>query len=87
MPTPYNYGTAGRNMLRGPGRINFDASLFKDIPLTERVKFQFRTEFFNLFDTPAFNNPNGTFMTSSFGNIGSTAANNREIQFAGKIIF
>lgn len=90
MPTPYNYGTAGRNMLRGPGRINFDASLFKVIPLTERVKFQFRTEFFNLFNTPAFSNPNGTFTGKpggSFGNIGSTAGNNREIQFAGKIIF
>ena len=87
LPVQYNYGTAGRNMLYGPGLINFDASLFKDIPFNERWKFQFRAEFFNLFNTPAFSNPSSTFGTSSFGTVGSTKGNNRQIQFAGKIIF
>ena len=87
LPVPYNYGTAGRNMLYGPGLITFDASLFKNITITERWKFQFRAEFFNLFNTPAFSNPSSTFGTSSFGTVGSTKGNNRQIQFAGKIIF
>ncbi|HKT11698.1 MAG TPA: TonB-dependent receptor [Terriglobia bacterium] len=87
LPVPYNYGTAGRNMLYGPGLITFDASLFKNIPITERWNFQFRAEFFNLFNTPAFSNPSSTFGTSSFGTVGSTKGNNRQIQFAGKIIF
>ena len=87
LPALYNYGTAGRNMLYGPGLVTFDASLFKNIPITERWKFQFRAEIFNLFNTPAFSNPSSTFGTSSFGTVGSTKGDNRQIQFAGKIIF
>ncbi|TAM79494.1 MAG: hypothetical protein EPN47_16955 [Acidobacteria bacterium] len=86
-PARYTYGTAGRNMLYGPGLITFDTSLFKDIHLTERWGFQFRAELFNLFNTPAFSNPSSTFGTSSFGTVGSTKGNNREIQFAGKLVF
>jgi hypothetical protein len=72
-----------RNLLYGPGLITFDASLFKNIPVTERWKFQLRAEVFSLFNTPAFSNPSATSGTSSsFGTDGSTKGNNRQIQFA-----
>ena len=37
-----------RNILRRPGTRNMDFSIFKNFPITERVKAQFRTEFYNL---------------------------------------
>ena len=81
------YGNAGRNILRGPGFANVDFSLFKNIPIGEKVKFQFRAEAFNLLNTPQFANPNSTFNTATFGSITSTANPNRQIQFGAKILF
>lgn len=59
------YGTAGRNICRGPDYRNLDLSIRKDIHLTERVVIEFRTESFNLTNHPNFSapvntpNPNG----------------------------
>ncbi len=81
----------------GPGFHRLDFSVFKDIPLTERVRMQFRSEIFNILNHPNFNAPgfggNGVvaiggstnFTSSNFGEIGSTrdAPNDsRQIQFA-----
>ena len=51
------FGTTNRNQFRGPGIFNADVSLSKDFQLSERFKFQFRTDFFGLTNTPRFNNP------------------------------
>ena len=51
-PTPGTYGNLGNYAIYGPGTRNMDFSLFKDFPINERFRFQFRTEFFNLFNTP-----------------------------------
>lgn len=88
IPAPYNYGNAGRNILRGPGLALTDLSVFKNFPLgTERARLQLRGEAFNVFNTPSFNNPSSTFGTTTFGSIGSTLMPNRQIQLAAKIIF
>jgi hypothetical protein len=86
-PAPYTYGDTGRNILRGPGLIDFDFSLFKNIKIRERATFQVRGEFFNFFNTPAFSAPSATFGTSSFGTVGSTSNNNRQVQLALKLTF
>ncbi len=83
----YAYGNAGRDILFGPGLYNVDFSLFKNFRLFERSTLQFRSEFFNLFNTPAFSNPNATLGASNFGSITSTKHDNREIQFALKLLF
>jgi hypothetical protein len=44
---PGMFGYLGRNTLRGPGRNNWDLSLFKNFPFTERVGLQLRFETFN----------------------------------------
>ena len=88
LPAQYVFGTAGRNLLFGPGLVNMDFSIFKDFPIKERFKFQFRAEMFNIFNHPNFANPSGlTFGTTSFGNITSTTTDNRDIQFGAKLIF
>jgi len=54
----FTYGNFGRNVLFGPGLYNVDFSVFKNFSIKERAKVQFRAEFFNLLNTPAFSNPN-----------------------------
>jgi hypothetical protein len=54
------WGDSGRNILQGPGTKNVDFSVFKNTHLTESKTLQLRAEFFNLFNTPQFNNPSAT---------------------------
>jgi hypothetical protein len=86
VPTNYAYGNAGRNLLHGPGSETVNLSLFKNIPIHERLKFQFRFETFALFNHTNFNNPSATLGTSSFGNI-TGATGNRNIQLGAKLQF
>lgn len=53
------YGNVGRNTIRGPGIWNTDVDVSRDFALTERVKMQFRTEFYNLPNTSHFGSASG----------------------------
>jgi hypothetical protein len=90
-PAPYTFGNESRvdPSLRAQGPANFDFALFKNTNFGpgEKLGFQFRTEFFNLFNHPQFGPPGGSFGSSGFGQITSQINNPRLIQFAGKIIF
>jgi hypothetical protein len=92
----------GVTQVPGPGFNRLDFSIFKDIPLSERFRLQFRAEIFNIFNHPNFNAPNfggngvvaisgsGNFNSSTFGEIGSTRDapyDPRQIQFALKLYF
>jgi hypothetical protein len=80
-------GTAKRTICCGPGVKNFDFSVQKDTRLTERMNMQFRAEFFNLFNTTQFLNPDGNFSNGSdFGKV-KRARDPRQIQFALKFNF
>jgi hypothetical protein len=85
------FGNAGRNILRGPGQINFDMALLKAITVggfNESGKLEFRSEFFNIFNTPQFGRPGSNAGTaSSFGVISETVVAPRIIQFALKYNF
>src|SRR5262249_48636377 len=50
-------GTLGRNTFVGPSFFGADMSLFKNIPITERVKLQFRWDVFNVFNKTNFQLP------------------------------
>jgi len=67
-------GTAGRDILRGPGSSNLDFALFKNFVVTEKLKGQFRVQAYNISNTPHFANPNGdvTQGANQFGHITST---------------
>ncbi len=52
-----HFGSLGRNALIGPDYRNFDFSIFKTTPITERIKLQLRAEFFNIFNHPNFASP------------------------------
>jgi hypothetical protein len=86
-PAQFTFGNAGRNILRGPGRVNVDFSLFKDIPITERFNLQFRAEMFNIFNTPQFGLPNSAIGNPSAGVITSIVGNPRQIQMGLRLAF
>jgi len=50
LPTGLTFGDATRNMMRMPGRLNFDMGLFKTFAFKERYAFEFRWETFNTFN-------------------------------------
>ncbi len=54
VPAAYTFGNEGRNNLTGPPLKNFDFSLYKDFLFTERWRLQFRSEFFNILQSPEF---------------------------------
>ena len=80
-------GSAGRNLVRGPGLANIDLSALKEISLRERIGLQLRFEFFNLTNTAHFANPSGDMAAGNFGSITQTIGNPRIVQFAVKTIF
>ena len=100
-PSLATYGSLPRNYLRGPNYVNFDMAFAKTTAITERVKIEFRAEFFNLLNHANFLNPgvtnngNGTFSgggggvnptSSLFGQITSTY-DPRIIQLALRFTF
>jgi|YNPMSStandDraft_1061717.scaffolds.fasta_scaffold09023_3 hypothetical protein len=81
------FGTAPRNLLRGPGAVNFDFGFMKSFALAEGWRLQFRTELFNAFNKPNFGNPYAVAnVTARFGRIES-ASDPRIMQFALKLLF
>jgi hypothetical protein len=89
LPAPYTFGNEGRNNLTGPPFKNLDFITYKDFLFTERLRLQFRAEFFDIFNHPSFGLPDNTVTDANFGVITSTAIpdSNREIQFALKLMF
>ena len=87
VPAQYTFGNAGRNILRGPGRVNLDWSMFKDFVGSDRWRIQYRAEFFNLFNTPQFDLPNSTIGNPGAGRITSTIGPNRQIQMGLRLSF
>jgi hypothetical protein len=80
------FGTSGRNTIYGPGTENFDAGLFKLIPIHEQRRLELRWETFNTLNHPNFLNPNNSFSSSAFGRITSSNSG-RVMQIAAKIVF
>ena len=92
-------GNAGRNMLRGPGFVNFDLSAVKHHSWHLAGKtgaIEFRVEAFNVFNRANFSIPNrvvfagdheGEAPLSTAGQITSTANAARQMQLGVKIKF
>jgi hypothetical protein len=91
-------GNLGHNTFTMPRNVRVDLSVFKDFPIQEQTKLQFRAEAFNITNTPLFGLPNSTIggfdsnggptQAGNFGKITSTNAfyTPRDIQFALKLI-
>ena len=97
-PAAGTIGNAGRNTLRGPELVQWDASVFKNFNITERYKLQFRWEVFNVLNRANFAIRTGNINSSSFGRFRETAdvaafnpvlgtGAQRNMQFGLKFIF
>jgi|HubBroStandDraft_1064217.scaffolds.fasta_scaffold14399_1 hypothetical protein len=85
-----SFGNAGVGILRGPSEVNFDFSLFKNFPLhklRDSANLQFRSEFFNIFNHPLFQDPDTNLNDATFGQITNTYGNPRIVQLALKLSF
>lgn len=72
-PPTGRVGTSGRNQYYGPGLVNYDFTALKAFALkTERVRLQFRADFFNLFNHTNFANPVANQSSANFGRITQT---------------
>jgi len=92
LPTAGTYGNLGRGVYSGPGLTAADLSLFKNIPIAERMHLQFRAEVFNSLNHANFGTPNatvfsGTAVSPTAGLVSYTATTSRQIQFGLKLIF
>jgi hypothetical protein len=87
-PPPDVPGTAPRTLgFRGPGMKMFDAALLKSFRTKEGQRFEFRLEAQNAFNHPVFSDPNGSFGSTSFGQITGTKVGNRNVQLGFKYYF
>ena len=92
LPPPGTYGNLGRGTLTGPSLADLDISLSKDNPISERLKVQFKAEFFNVLNCANFATPNPIVFSNgvispSAGLVTATATTSRQIQFGLKLIF
>ncbi|MDA2923702.1 carboxypeptidase regulatory-like domain-containing protein [Acidobacteria bacterium AH-259-L09] len=89
-PAPGFFGSAGRNIIRGPGINKWDVSLFKNNRLPwfggESANLQFRAEFFNLPNHPIFNSLALNLGSGNFSQLTGTR-DPRIIQFGLKLDF
>ena len=87
-PGAGQFGNTGRNYFVGPHYFEIDASLLKRIPVTERIKLEFRGDATNLTNSPSFAAPTTDITSSIFGRINnSLSSSSRKIQLGAKIHF
>src|SRR6185437_9817137 len=79
-PAPFTFGTAGRNSVWGPNLSKADLALDREVPVST-VRFHFRVEMFNLFNTVNYATPNRFVNTPQFGSITEAATPARQVQF------
>jgi hypothetical protein len=95
-------GNVGRNIYRGPRQFNMDFSVAKNTKITEKTNLELRAEFFNIFNHPAFQSPQGassgcaSLPTGCYGTVNVAAADSsiigtanrpRIMQFGAKFSF
>jgi hypothetical protein len=101
-PYPGTFGNLGRDTLTGPGLSELDFALAKSTTIHERLRAQFRAEFFNALNHANFTTPNPVVYSSgptpktptaepapssTAGVVSATATTSRQIQFGLKLLF
>jgi hypothetical protein len=87
IPGATGFGNSAIGSVMGPGQNNWDFSLMKTTKITEGLSFQFRTEFYNIWNHAQFNPPVNNVADTTFGQIQSSSVPPRIMQFAVKFLF
>ncbi len=80
------FGSAGKDAIPGPNRVNFTTSLYKSFAFTERAHFEFRLESFNTFNHTEPNGIGNTLGNSNFGTV-TSFYDPRALELGGKFVF
>jgi hypothetical protein len=80
------FGSAGKDAIPGPNRVNFTTSLYKSFAFTEKARFEFRLESFNTFNHTEPNGVGNTLGNSNFGQV-TSFYDPRALELGGKFIF
>jgi hypothetical protein len=101
-PYPGTFGDSGRDSLAGPGLTDVDLSLAKVTSIGEKLRAQFRVEYFNVLNWTNFSTPNPVVFSTgptpskpatapalspTAGVMTATATSSRQLQFALKFLF
>jgi outer membrane receptor protein involved in Fe transport len=87
-PSLGTFGNLGRDTLRSDMNNNLDLSLFRQIEIKEQFKAEFRFEAFNALNHPVWAVPvENMDLTTQFGQVQSTANEQRKLQFGLKIYY
>jgi hypothetical protein len=89
LPAAGTFGTLGRNTLRADPFKNIDLSLFKEFPIQENKKLEFRFEMFNGFNEVNCGLPDANSSDHAYGTVSTYAVPNawRQMQFGLKLYF
>ena len=91
LPATGGFGNVGKGAIYGPGLFNWDMGVFKNIPIRERWRAQFRGEFFNTFNHANFTNAGNNYPANSVNSAGfgtiTAAYDPRILQLALKVFF
>lgn len=82
-----NIGNLGRNTHRLNGERNFDWNVYKNFAIRERVSFQIRAEFYNVFNNTSFQDVDRTITSPSFGQYQTVGQNARNMQLGARFVF
>ena len=85
LPPPGQFGTVGRNILRGPGFAQFDLALRKSFQLREGMKIMLGAEAFNLLNHPNFAVPSNTQSPLTLGGNGDAIFKDAASDFANNV--
>ncbi len=86
-PAPGTFGNFPVNSLDGPKYFDFDFSVTKRIPITERVRFEIKSTFINVLNHPNFIYGTQNFDATTFGLITTQRGTVRQMNFIGQLRF
>jgi len=86
-PAPGAFGNLPHALCCGPALSNSDLVVSKKTPINDRWNTEFRAEFYNAWNHTQFNNPDGNFSDSTFGQILKVRESPRVVQFGLKFLF
>jgi len=86
-PAAFTFGDVRRNSVYGPGTQTLDFALARDFTVSERMKFQFRGEFFNALNHTNLGTPDRFVNTQQFGTITQATTPGRQVQLSARLSF
>ena len=88
-PAAFTFGNGPRVLptVRRDGIRSWDFSLFKNVPIREAVRVEFRAEFFNFTNTPNWGAPGQALGNPQFGVVNAMGNAPRQVQFGLKVYF